>query len=177
LDYLVKTREATGGTDSARTDFEGSIVDHLKNAYGKEYTIAQVRHKIQYVWSIWGRDDSRSSSDAYRLGMACLVHIPPEYGAEIKQRVEMFADEALVQTLSGPRQLRSSSHSNTANGPSRFTSLETLENIVRSPRKREIEVVINQSPGPVARHKRFKSEVTAVRLEFLLELQARLWLG
>lgn len=159
LDYNLSTNK------DARA-FKSSVVDHLGKTRLAKYTIGQIERKVRKFWNDTGSDDSTDRDEIYRLGTACLEHLPLNFKEEIYKRVSTLTDQALAETLSSQRQLRSASRTTDSELARHICPGVVVANIL-SPRKRQREVLSssaakdNSSPG---KRKRQAAQVCGARL-------------
>jgi hypothetical protein len=96
LDHTVKHKAI---------NFDDSVVGHLKQARDTDYTIKQVKTKLEALWTKIGRDyypRQKSWKDVFDHGSKILMLTPEEADsvAQARKRIEEQATTTLLETLS-----------------------------------------------------------------------------
>jgi hypothetical protein len=150
LDHTVKHKAI---------NFDDSVVGHLKQARDTDYTIKQVKTKLEALWTKIGRDyypRQKSWKDVFDHGSKILM-LTPEEADSVAQARKRIEEQATTMLLETPRRTRG----NSKPGDGRLSPFFSLETILVSP-KRQHNIPKEQdgsasSPVPTGRTKRSAS--------------------
>lgn len=150
LDHTVKHKTI---------NFDDTVVGHLKEASGIDFTLKQVWKKLAALWSNLGRDNYprlKSWRDVFDHGSKILI-LTGEEAESIALAQKKIEEQATTTLLETPRRTRGDSKP----GDGRFSPLFSLETILVNPiRQHSIPRVQDGSalsPAPTGRTKRLAS--------------------